>query len=172
MAKSVGTSKAKRDAALAKKRGVSGTAKAEPAKIDAAVERTKNQVRALRVASWDCLGMAWLDPSYIRSGTVYLVVCFIILSRPFAPHATCVWHVFPRASSLSLFPSFLYLQVPIDSVSWSWAPPEHVVDARAPPPCHAKSDRSIYTHTCMPRSYARVARLPGGGGEGGTPLQR
>ena len=62
MAKSVGTSKAKRDAALAKKRGVSGTAKAEPAKIDAAVQRTKNQVRALRVG---CLGLAWLGLAWL-----------------------------------------------------------------------------------------------------------
>ena len=42
----MGTAKAKRDAALAKKRGLSASAKASPAKIDAEVQRTKTQVRA------------------------------------------------------------------------------------------------------------------------------
>lgn len=44
VAKSVGSSKAKRDAALAKKRGSSASAKPGTAKIDAEVQRKKNQV--------------------------------------------------------------------------------------------------------------------------------
>lgn len=45
VAKSVGTAKAKRDAVLAKKRGMSASAKPSPAKIDAEMARTKKQVR-------------------------------------------------------------------------------------------------------------------------------
>lgn len=44
LAKSVGTSKAKRDAALAKKRGMKDSSKPEAAKIKAEVERTNRKV--------------------------------------------------------------------------------------------------------------------------------
>lgn len=44
VAKSVGTGKAKRDAALAQKRGIATSGKADTAKVDAEVRRSKNQV--------------------------------------------------------------------------------------------------------------------------------
>lgn len=44
LAKSVGAGKAKRDAALAKKRGIAPTAKADTSKVDAQVQRSKNKV--------------------------------------------------------------------------------------------------------------------------------
>ena len=48
MAKSVGTGKAKREAALAKKRGISKTSKPESLQIDAQVQRNKGKVRGVR----------------------------------------------------------------------------------------------------------------------------
>lgn len=45
VAKSVGTAKAKREALLAKKRGISASAKPDPAQVEAKVQRTKTKVR-------------------------------------------------------------------------------------------------------------------------------
>lgn len=45
VAQSVGTGKAKRDAALAKKRGLAATSNPDIAQVDAEVQRSKNQVR-------------------------------------------------------------------------------------------------------------------------------
>lgn len=49
IAKSVGTSKAKRDAALAKKRGMSKSAKPEPKQVEAEVQRTTKKVGSRHV---------------------------------------------------------------------------------------------------------------------------